>query len=201
VAQTRRPRSSGGGADGGDPARPAPKRDRLAVLDAPFGGEPASLLDVDYRISGAVWGRGDLALVEERWWKTRRRRTWVVAPGGRLAPRVLFDVSSEDRYRDPGDFLTAPSPRGRPVLLTTKDGRSAYLAGPGASPEGDRPFLDRIDLASARTQRLWRSEAPAYEEVVALLDGEGRRAVTRRESTDEPPLLRARDQGEPAPGA
>jgi dipeptidyl aminopeptidase/acylaminoacyl peptidase len=196
--------------DGGDPARPAPKRDRLAVLDAPFAGEPASLLDVDSRISGAVWGRSDLALVEERWWKTRRRRTWVVAPAGRLAPRVLLDVSSEDRYRDPGDFLTAPSPRGRPVLLTTKDGRSAYLAGPGASPEGDRPFLDRIELASARTQRLWRSEAPAYEEIVALLDGEGRRAVTRRESTDEPPnyfvreikenlLSRLTDFPDPAP--
>jgi dipeptidyl aminopeptidase/acylaminoacyl peptidase len=173
--------------DGGDPAKAAPKRDRLAVLDAPFGGEPASLLDVDYRISGVVWGRPDLAVVEESWWKTRRKRTWVIAPAGRPAPRVLFDRSSEDRYGDPGDFLTAPNARGRPVLLTTRDGKSAYLAGGGASPEGDRPFLDRIDLASARTQRLWRSEAPAYEEVVALLDGEGRRAVTRRESAEDPP--------------
>ncbi|PYQ07697.1 MAG: S9 family peptidase, partial [Acidobacteria bacterium] len=173
--------------DGGDPAKAAPKRDRLAFLEAPFAGEPAGLLDVEYRVSDAVWGRGDLAIVEESWWKTRRKRTWVVSPAGRLAPRVLLDRSSEDRYADPGDFLTAPNPRGRPVLLTGKDGKSAYLAGRGASPEGDRPFLDRIDLASARTQRLWRSEAPAYEEVVALLDGEGRRAITRRESADEPP--------------
>ena len=173
--------------DGGDPAKAAPKRDRLAFLEAPFAGEPAGLLDVEYRVSDAVWGRGDLAVVEESWWKTRRKRTWVVSPAGRLAPRVLLDRSSEDRYADPGDFLTAPNPRGRPVLLTGKDGKSAYLAGRGASPEGDRPFLDRIDLASARTQRLWRSEAPAYEEVVALLDGEGRRAITRRESADEPP--------------
>lgn len=173
--------------DGGDPAKPATKRDRLALLEAPFAGEPAPLLDVAYRITGVVWGRSDLALVEEGWWKTRRTQTWVVAPAGRSAPRVLFDRSSEDRYGDPGDFLTAPNPRGRPVLLTTKDGRSAYLAGRGASPEGDRPFLDRMELTSARTLRLWRSEAPAYEEVVALLDGEGRRAITRRESPDEPP--------------
>jgi dipeptidyl aminopeptidase/acylaminoacyl peptidase len=173
--------------DGGDPAKSSAKRDRLMLLDAPFAGDPAGLLDVAYRISGAVWGRGDLALVEESWWKSRRTRTWVVAPGGRVAPRVLFDRSSEDRYGDPGEFLTGPNLRGRPALLTTKDGKSAYLAGRGASPEGDRPFLDRIDLTSARTQRLWRSEAPAYEEIVALLDGEGRRAVTRREAVDEPP--------------
>jgi len=173
--------------DGGDPARAAPRRDRLAALEAPFGGDPVGLLDVEYRISGAVWGRADLALVEESWWKTRRTRTWVIAPGGRPAPRVLFDRSSEDRYGDPGEFLTAPNARARPVLLTTRDGRSAYLAGRGASPEGDRPFLDRVDLTSARTQRLWRSEAPGYEEVVALLDGEGRRAITRRETVDEPP--------------
>ena len=82
---------------------------------------------MEYRISDAVWGRGDLAIVEESWWKTRRKRTWVVSPAGRLAPRVLLDRSSEDRYADPGDFVTAPNPRGRPVLLTSKDGKSAYL--------------------------------------------------------------------------
>jgi dipeptidyl aminopeptidase/acylaminoacyl peptidase len=53
--------------DGGDPARAAPRRDRLAALESPFGGDPVGLLDVEYRISGAVWGRADLALVEEGW--------------------------------------------------------------------------------------------------------------------------------------
>ncbi|PYQ15335.1 MAG: S9 family peptidase [Acidobacteria bacterium] len=179
--------------DGGDPAMSAAKRDRLMALGSPFAGDPAGLLDVDYRVSDAVWGRSDLALVEERWWKTRRARTWVVDPAGRAAPRVLLDRSSEDRYADPGRFLTAPNGRGRPVLLMGKDKRSAYLAGPGASPEGDRPFLDRIDLRSARTERLWRSEAPVYEEVVALLDGEARRAITRRESVEEPPAYFLRE--------
>ncbi len=35
-----------------------------------------------------------------------------------------------------------------------------FLRGDGASPEGDRPFLDKLDLATGKTTRLWRSEAP-----------------------------------------
>ena len=33
-----------------------------------------------------------------------------------------------------------------------------YLIGPGASPEGDRPFLDRLNLKTLASERLFRSE-------------------------------------------
>jgi dipeptidyl aminopeptidase/acylaminoacyl peptidase len=180
--------------DGGDPAKPAAKRDRVALLAAPFKGTSATVLEVEYRVDDVTWARGDLALVRESWFKTRRTRTWLVAPDRPgQAPRALFDRSSEDRYGDPGAFLDRATPAGTSVLLTSADGRSAYLDGDGASPEGDRPFLDRLDLATGRSQRLWRSEAPQYEFVVAVLDDAGRRIVTRRESVDAPPNFFVRD--------
>jgi len=182
--------------DDGDPARDVPKRDRVYTLAAPFTASPAALADLDFRASGVTWARDDLALVDELWWKTRRTRTWVVnpsAPAG--APRLLFDRSAEDRYADPGRFATAVSARGTRVLLTTPDGRAAYLLGQGASGEGDRPFLDRVDLASGKRARLWRSAAPYYEEVVAVVDRDGRRAITRRESVKEPPNYYLRQVG------
>lgn len=180
--------------DGGDPAKEAVKRDRLVALAAPFSGEPTTLLEVESRVRGVTWGSDGLALVDEYWWKTRHTRTWVVNPSNpSRAARLLFDRSSEDRYADPGRFVTAAGPAGTELLVTTRGGKAAYLTGDGASPEGDRPFLDRIDLASGKTTRLWRSEAPYYEQVAAVLDADSRRIITRRESVKDAPNYFVRD--------
>ncbi|HET9274753.1 MAG TPA: prolyl oligopeptidase family serine peptidase [Gemmatimonadales bacterium] len=180
--------------DGGNPTVPAPVRDRMLTLDAPFTAAPARLADLELRSRGVTWVRRDLALVSEGWSKTRRSRMWAVNPSAPdAAPRLLFDRSTEDRYGDPGRFLSRPGPSGYAQLETSRDGRFAFLAGQGASPEGDRPFLDRIELATGKTQRLWRSEAPHYEEVVALIDPDAGRVITRRESVTEPPNYFLRD--------
>ena len=42
-------------------------------------------------------------------------------------------------------------------------------AGPGASPEGNRPFLDVLDLETKQTQRLWQSSPPYLEDTGSLL--------------------------------
>ncbi|MGQ0712129.1 MAG: prolyl oligopeptidase family serine peptidase [Gemmatimonadaceae bacterium] len=179
--------------DGGDPARKVERRDRLVALDAPFTGEPRTLFEGGYRIDDIVWSSSSLALVTEEWWKTRRTRTWAIPLGAATGPRLVFDRSSEDRYSDPGEFVTVPGPRGTPVLLTTRNGRFAYLAGNGASPEGDRPFLDRVELSTWKPTRLWRSRAPHYESVVTVLDPDARQIITRRESVTEPPNVFVRD--------
>ncbi|HEX5829899.1 MAG TPA: prolyl oligopeptidase family serine peptidase [Gemmatimonadaceae bacterium] len=173
--------------DGGDPSAKVAKHDRVLMLAAPFDAEPVTLADVEYRAGGVIWARPDLALVTERWRKTRRERTWAVDPRNPASRRLVWDRLSEDRYGDPGSFVTTVSPQGTRVPLLTRDRRSAYLAGDGASAEGDRPFLDRIDLASGKTTRLWRSEAPYHEEIVAVVDPDARQVITRRESANEVP--------------
>ncbi|MGH7562084.1 MAG: S9 family peptidase [Gemmatimonadales bacterium] len=180
--------------DGGNPATPAPERDRVVMLEAPFTGQPARLAGLELRGRNVVWARPDLALLTEGWSKTRKTRVWALNPAQpSAAPKLVFEYSSEDRYRDPGRFLTRAGGGGYPTLLSSKDGRFGYLAGSGASPEGDRPFLDRIELATGKVERLWRSEPPYYEEVVALLDPDADRVLTRRESATEAPNYFVRD--------
>lgn len=179
--------------DNGDPTANVPKHDRVLMLAEPFVGEPRTLIDLEYRFASANWARADLGVIDEFWWKTRRTRSWSVNPTAPVGARKLFDQSFEDRYADPGTFVTTPGAFGRPVLLTSTDGSKLYLAGQGASAEGDRPFLDRFDLGTGAKERLFRSEAPSYEQPVTVLDRDGTRIVTRRESITEVPNYYVRD--------
>jgi len=180
--------------DGGDARREAAERDRVFALEAPFRGEPIALATLGLRFGGIEWGSDELALVHEWWWKTRKQRTWILAPARPgVEPTLLFDRSWEDRYNDPGDAVSRTNAQGRSVLWTGDGGNSIYLIGDGASPEGDRPFLDRLDLASKQSERLFRSEEPHYERPIIFLDDEKQSVLTRRESKQEPPDYFVRD--------
>lgn len=186
--------------DGGDPSREAAVRDRVFAHAAPFAGEPRAIADLSMRYGGILWGHGELALLTESWWKTRRFREWRLAPDTGAAPALLREGSYEDRYADPGSPVMQPDDRGFARLLTTGPGGLViYRIGAGASPEGDRPFLDRQDLAGGGTERLFQSSAPWYEAPFALLDEGATRILTTRESPQEPAniLLRATAGGEP----
>jgi dipeptidyl aminopeptidase/acylaminoacyl peptidase len=151
------------------------------------------LITLGLRYDGVQWGTDSLALVDEWWWKTRRVRTWVVAPGKPgEQPALLFDRSWEDRYNDPGNALMHPNPQGRRVLQTADGGKSIFLIGEGASPEGDRPFLDKLDWSSKETTRLFRSQAPHLERPRLFLDDGKRVVLTFRESRQDPPNYFAR---------
>jgi hypothetical protein len=140
------------------------------------------------RASTVIWGDDQRALITESWWKTRRTRTWLIAPDVSAgAPTLLFERSMEDRYAHPGQPVTRRNAAGRAVLLMGADRSKIYLAGQGASPEGDRPFLDEFNLETKQAHRLWRSTAPHFESFVAFADESLTRAMTLRESVSEPP--------------
>jgi len=180
--------------DGGDARNEADTRDLVSLLDFPYKGEGRPLARLALRFSGIQWGHGELALLSEDWWKTRRIRTWRLRPDlSEAEPELLVDRSREDRYADPGSPLMHRNERGRSVLLSGTKGESLYLVGDGASPEGDRPFLDRLDLSSGKTERLFHSQAPWYERPVDLLDSDKLVLLTQRESLDSPPNWCIRD--------
>ena len=181
--------------DGGDPAREAAVRDTVFVQPAPFDAAPVKLADLAMRLADITWGRGDLAVLDEYWWKTRQLRTWRLFPDqpGR-APELMFERSFEDRYADPGQPSTLTDPdSGHQRLRTSADGGSLFLLGDGASPEGDRPFVDRYELATGKRERLFHSQAPYYEAPYAVLDDTGTRLLLTRESPREPANYYVRD--------
>ncbi|HPF70152.1 MAG TPA: prolyl oligopeptidase family serine peptidase [Candidatus Krumholzibacteria bacterium] len=180
--------------DGGDAAVDAPLRDKVLTQAAPFDGAPVELISLPLRYRGVTWGHDDLALVNAMWWKTRSLQVWRVHPGKPSVKPVLIEERSyQDRYNDPGRPFMHAGPFGRDVILTADGGRTVFLSGAGASPEGDRPFVDTWNVDTGAKERLFRSEAPYYEEPAELLDPGKRIVLTRRESQTEVPNYFVRD--------
>ncbi len=179
--------------DGGHTRRPADIRDRVMLLAPPYD-QPVELARLEWRYAGIVLGADGVALLSEYERSTRRRRTWVSnasRPGE--APMLLFDLSAEDRYNNPGVPVSTRNEDGDAVLLQSPDKRWIYLRGAGASPTGDRPFLDRMRLDSKKTERIWQSSEDVYATASAVLDDRARELVIRREDERTPPNYFLRD--------
>jgi len=182
--------------DSGNPRKSVPKRDQVSLLSAPFTGPAKPFVQTEYRFGGITWISPNTAFLVDRLSRGARRRVWMIDPsaanGG--TPKVVWDRSTEDRYSDPGSWVFVLDPAtDRLVPLRSSDGKYLYLRGNGASPEGDRPFIDRFNVATGQTERLWQSAAPNYEEVLQVVDPEATRVVTLRESPTEPPNVFVRD--------
>jgi dipeptidyl aminopeptidase/acylaminoacyl peptidase len=178
--------------DDGDPRKTVAKRDRVSMLKAPFTGEPQPFLETERRFGGVQMLSPKVALLTDFSSQQTRARTWVIDPslpdGG--TPRPLWDYNTEDRIAAPGNLLFQYDPASdRQVPITSPDGRYFYLTGPGASKDkdGDRPYLDRMEIATGKTERIWQSAPPYYESIVALVDPAARKAIVRRESPTERP--------------
>ena len=105
-------------ADKGNPDEYYDVRDRIFKLDAPFTAEPATVLELRTRFSHFIWGKGDFALVQERWWKNRTYIISAFAPDNpATAIRQIFLRNWDDAYIDPGNFVTADNQYGRNILL------------------------------------------------------------------------------------
>jgi len=178
--------------DGGDPLAEAEHRDRVMRLAAPFSAEPAACVLVQHRCLGWLdLSDPDRVLLTEHDRDRRWLTTWLYDLSRPEASRTIFDRSADDSYADPGTPIVALRPDGTRTVL--QDGNLIYLRGDGAGPAGDRPFLDRLDLATGATTRLFRSPDDAYEVILGFLGGGRERVLIWHESRTEPPNLLAAD--------
>ncbi|HEY6351426.1 MAG TPA: prolyl oligopeptidase family serine peptidase [Candidatus Angelobacter sp.] len=182
--------------DGGDTRAKVPYHDHLLMLGAPFTDQPKELVKLEYRFTagggfaarrqGVEWGANGMGLVHDYDRNRRWTRTLMInlnQPGA--AAKVIWERSIRDRYGDPGTPLMKTLENGKRVIWQSGD--SIFLSGPGASPKGEFPFLDRFNLQSLKAERLFKSADGAFEEVAALASDDGSRFITRHESPTEPP--------------
>ncbi|MEM1348843.1 MAG: S9 family peptidase, partial [Myxococcota bacterium] len=131
--------------DGGDPKAEVDHRDKIMTLSAPFAGEAQELLRLRERYRGRCSMRGGGAgmgqMLVTEYDRDRRWVTTTLHDFDGAEQRVFIDRSIRDQYNTPG----SPGLSGRPYGTAVVDGDDGhiYMAGAGATPQGDRPFLDR----------------------------------------------------------
>lgn len=213
--------------DGGNTRKPAPFRDRIVMLAAPFNSEPIEVVRLQQRFQGGGFGggfgagtrgngidwfeRGGTAYVRDYERSKRWTRTFEVnfdqPPADHTCPnaakvgedsekpgcQLIWSRSSQDRYNDPGSPVMHELPNGHRVIL--QSGNTIYLTGLGASDQGDRPFLDRFDTASLKSERIFHCPEKVYEQPIAVLNADGSRFLTRFESPTDPPNYFVRTAG------
>lgn len=173
--------------DGGDPEVEVDHRDQVFMLDAPFKGEGKAFLKTINRYSGIIWGNDETAIAMDYWWNTRNSKTYLIDPSGNNKdPKILFDRNYQDVYSDPGNFVTHKNNFGRSVLEL--DGTDAYLIGDGFSDKGQYPFIDKINLKTGDTERLYQSIfEDKKESIVEALDIDKGEILVRIEASSEYP--------------
>ncbi len=179
--------------DEGDPQKEVPFRDHYMTLDAPFTGTPKEIIKLKERAGGGRGGGGltyfetpGKVLVSESIWRKRWTTTYLIDLNNPdQAPRKIFDRSTQDRYNDPGSPVMTNLENGERVILMDKDW--IYLSGSGSSPQGDHPFLDRMNINTLETERLFHCEDPAYESFVDFYGSSRSQIITRHETKTDPP--------------
>ncbi len=183
--------------DGGDWNVNVPARDKIMLQKAPFTSPAVEIARTEQRYADLLWSvHPDVALLYEYDENRHWQKTFIIdADDPQRKPRLLWDLSMDEHYADPGDPVERQLANGAKVLR--QDGDSIYLAGFGSSPDGDRPFLDRLDLNTLKSERLFRSDKTSYERFLSFTGPDTRTILTWHQSPSDPPNAFARTLGKP----
>jgi dipeptidyl aminopeptidase/acylaminoacyl peptidase len=183
--------------DGGDWNVKVPARDKIVLLKAPFNSPAVEITRTEHRYVSFSWGeQSTVALLSEYDFNRHWRRTFVInVDDQHPKPRLLWDLSTDERYANPGTPVQRQLANG--AWVVRQEGDSIYLSGIGSSLDGDRPFLDRLNLNSLKSERLFRSDKTCYERFLSFTGPNTTTFLTWHQSPTDPPNAYARKLGQP----
>ena len=132
-----------------------------------------------------VWCNDSIAIVSDYWWNNRNTKTYVFNPNNKSKIRTIFDRNYQDRYTDPGNFITQKNEMGSNVLCF-KDGY-LFLSGAGYSKEGQFPFINKLNVVSKEISTVYKSEYTNKLERINDYDIDKNQLLVRIESPNEYP--------------
>ena len=161
--------------------------DAVYALPAPFNTEPKQIFKTKMRYRGVSWGNATFALVNEA--LTGKQQTQM----SRYNPSTgelekLMERNTTDAYSNPGFPVTEKNQFGRNVVKLVDNGTKLLMNNPtGSSPKGDLPFLATFELASKKTDIIWRSPEGYFESIVSVMNADKLELLTRKESEKDVP--------------
>lgn len=171
--------------DGGDQQKTAEFRDEIFTWESPFQSEPKSLFKTKQRYAGIDWSNGEYAVIRENWYDTRNLKSYLLNLNSNTA-NIIEDRNFQDVYSDPGDFYETRNQYGRNVIDVSNG--KAYLIGEGFSKDGQKPFIDEINLKTRQKNRMYTSNVKNQkEDITDIIDIKKGEILTVQQSANQYP--------------
>ena len=172
--------------DEGDPENKVEYRDEVFQLEAPFNNEGKSLLKTINRFSGISWGNENTAVAYDYWWNTRNTKAYIFNPSNSSEkPKLLYDRNYQDKYSDPGNFVTERNSYGSSVLTIINN--EVFSVGAGFTEKGQFPFVDQLNLQTIKKTRIYQSKYTDKLENISSYNPKKDELLVRIESATEFP--------------
>jgi len=110
---------------------------------------------------------------------------------------TIYKWDTDEFYENPGNLMTTNGDLGERITRISPDGNFVYLQGTQYHEEwtenAPQPFIDKVEIRSGETTRVFESEEDIYERVLAVIDDEMNRIVISREAPTKVPDSYLRD--------
>jgi dipeptidyl aminopeptidase/acylaminoacyl peptidase len=171
--------------DDGNPKLNVPERDAIFFSAFPFTTK-AELFRLQHRFSQIDWSEEKNELIAHEYDRDNVwRKSWLFHLG-QDKKTLLFDLSARDDYNKLGTIITKTTVNGEKVFVKKGDD-VFYLNNQGATPEGNRPFLTALNIATLQTKELFRSQSDKHERIFGFVSPDMEKLFIRSESIENPP--------------
>ncbi len=186
--------------DGGDWKTKVPHRDQLfmnTVTNAKGDVATEVIAKFEDRFAGLTWledsSYGFFAQDYER--DSKRIRYFQLKRNDKSYDIKEFMSRNEnDDYNNPGYVYRDRNQYNRLVgsIQKTKQGDFIYWVGEGATPDGNRPFVKKMNLVDSKMQDVFRSPLERFERFIEFTDCDFDKSLFRSQSPTEPPQYELR---------
>jgi dipeptidyl aminopeptidase/acylaminoacyl peptidase len=181
--------------DNGNPKIKVEHRDKIMRIESPQAETAEELFRTEHRFSSFKWSEVEDELIyyeydRDKLWK----KGWLFEIGDK--PKLIHDLSTRDKYNDPGRLVQRKTKRGENVFI--KDGDCVYYQNYiGATPNGNFPYLAKFNLVTKENNILFRSQEDHHETFRSFIDDGLNKIIIRSEDQVTPPnyyLIDLRDE-------
>ena len=171
--------------DEGDPKTAVDHRDKIVRMNFPQAETGEELFRTEHRFSSIRWSEVEDELIyyeydRDKLWK----KGWLFEICG--STELIYDLSTRDKYNDPGKLVQRKTERGENVFI--KDGDYVfYQNNTGATPTGNFPYLAKFNLATKEKNILFRSQEDNHETFRSFIDDSLKKIIIRNEDQVTPP--------------
>jgi dipeptidyl aminopeptidase/acylaminoacyl peptidase len=160
--------------------------DRVVQWLPPFGDDDMTVLfESKNELSSVRYSEdGDILFITER--RSGREHLYAVYAENPEETYTIYRYNVREFYDNPGNLSFAPGSHGVNAVRISDDAGHVFLTGIECFEEVEenapRPFIDRVEIESGDTERIFHSSDSYYESVSSILDNNADQIVIQRQS-------------------